>query len=136
MAMCTRTDWQYPSSNGVNTIHATIWVPADGPIRAVIQITHGMMEHIRRYDRFARALCARGYAVCGDDHLGHGRTAASREELGFFSERDGWLRAAGVRDVTLRLYPDARHELHNELCRDEFLEDIDGWMKRHIQAQG
>lgn len=42
----------------------------------------------------------------------------------------------GVRDVTLRLYPGARHELHNELCRDEFLEELDGWMERHIQAQG
>lgn len=310
----TQTSWQYPSAGGMNTVHATLWLP-DGEVKAVVQICHGMMEHILRYDRFARALCGRGYAVCGDDHLGHGRTAASREELGYFGPKDGdrhlaedehrlrlemerrfpgkpyfllghsmgsfitrrviaehgeglagaiccgtagripglkiarvlagvltalgggkrpgrlinwlafhsynsrvenpqtcmdwltrdregypdpsgddrlhfiftnsgfgdmfrlldsvngltwsrrvppdlpvavfsgdadpvggygrglrqvagWLRKAGVRDVTLRLYPGARHELHNELCRDEFLEELDGWMERHIQAQG
>ena len=55
----------------------------------MIQICHGMMEHIRRYDRFARALCDRGFVVCGDDHLGHGRTAEQPEDLGYFGETDG-----------------------------------------------
>ena len=46
----------------------------------------------------------------------------------------GWLKASGVRDLSLRLYPDARHELHNELNRDEFLEDVVAWCDRHMEG--
>ena len=44
----------------------------DGPVRAVLQITHGMTEHIGRYDALAEALTACGIAVCGFDLRGHG----------------------------------------------------------------
>lgn len=89
MAGATETLWKGQSSDGEHTLYASIWTPDDGGIRAVIQICHGMTEHIRCYDRFARALCAHGFVVCGDDHLGHGRTAERPEDLGFFGERDG-----------------------------------------------
>ena len=90
MADCMEKDWSFTGSDGVHTLYATIWEPSEGEPRAVIQICHGMMEHIRRYDRFARALCDRGFVVCGDDHLGHGRTAEQPEDLGYFGETDGW----------------------------------------------
>ena len=44
----------------------------------------------------------------------------------------GWLKKAGVQDVSLKLYPDARHELHNERNREEFVEDIAAWMERRM----
>ena len=47
----------------------------DAPCRGVIQLVHGMAEHIARYDRLARALCAAGYTVAGHSHLGHGEDA-------------------------------------------------------------
>ena len=34
------------------------------------------------------------------------------------------FRAAGMRDVRIKLYPDARHELHNELNREELHRDV------------
>lgn len=61
----------------------------DAPCRGVIQLVHGMAEHIARYDRLARALCAAGYTVAGHSHLGHGEDARE-DELGFFGRRDGW----------------------------------------------
>lgn len=48
-----------------------------------------MAEHIARYDRLARALCAAGYTVAGHSHLGHGEDARE-DELGFFGRKDGW----------------------------------------------
>lgn len=36
-------------------------------------------------------------------------------------------RAAGLKDVTLRLYPGARHEVLNEINRQEVIEDLVGW---------
>ncbi len=68
-------------------IHTVVWEPDDDP-RAVLQLVHGMAEYIERYDEFARYLAARDIAVIGHDHLGHGQTAQSEAELGFFAEND------------------------------------------------
>lgn len=76
----TTEDIEFASADGSSTIHARIWEPADAGMpaaspRGVVQIVHGMSEHVRRYDEFARFLCGRGFVVCGDDHIGHGRSA-------------------------------------------------------------
>jgi alpha-beta hydrolase superfamily lysophospholipase len=77
-----------PTSDGVE-LFVYRWLPA-GPPRAVVQIVHGLAEHAGRYARLAQALKAAGYAVYANDHRGHGRTAKSAQELGFFAEKDGW----------------------------------------------
>ncbi len=69
-------------------IDLSLWLPEAEP-RAVVQILHGMAEHIARYDRLARALCARGYAVAGHDHRGHGKDCAA-DKIGYFADRNGW----------------------------------------------
>lgn len=81
----------YSSSDGVHTIVASVWLP-DGEPRSVVQISHGMAEYVGRYEWLAGKLCERGFAVCGNDHLGHGRSVRSKEELGYFGPRDGYLR--------------------------------------------
>ncbi len=63
--------------------------------KAVVQIAHGMGEHAGRYARLARDLVDAGYDVYANDHRGHGRTAASQDELGVFAEKDGWGRLVG-----------------------------------------
>ena len=70
-------------------IQASVWLPA-GRARAVIQVFHGMAEHIARYDRPATELARRGYAVVGHNHQGHGRETP-REKLGYFYDKDGWI---------------------------------------------
>ena len=56
-------------------------------VRAVVQIAHGLGEHIGRYGELAEALVAEGYAVYGNDHRGHGQTARSPKRLGDFGPR-------------------------------------------------
>ena len=41
-------------------------------------------------------------------------------------------RAAGLRRVTLRLYPDARHELLNETNRDEVTRELLAWLDQAV----
>lgn len=43
------------------------------PLRGIVQISHGMAEHIERYRPFFRFLAAEGFVVCGNDHIGHGK---------------------------------------------------------------
>lgn len=53
-------------------------------IKATLLIVHGMQEHSGRYADFARFLTTHGIAVVAYDHTGHGKTAQSYEEMGFF----------------------------------------------------
>lgn len=102
-------DFRFPSSTGVNEIRARRCLP-EGKVRAVVQIEHGIAEHIERYDDFMRALAEHGYLAVGDDHLGHGQSARDDAELGFFAERDGWQRITDdmekLHDMTAAQYPE------------------------------
>lgn len=60
--------------------------------RAVVQICHGLAEHAGRYERLGRALAASGYVAYAHDHRGHGQTATSEDQLGFFAYTNGWER--------------------------------------------
>ena len=83
-----RQEFYSPSVDGVHQLHTLLWLP-EGEVKAVLQIVHGMSEHVARYEEFARYLGARGVAVVGHDHLGHGLTAKDEGELGFFGWPDG-----------------------------------------------
>ena len=83
-------DITFPSSDGKNTIHAELFVPSDNNIKGVVQIAHGMMDYIGRYKGMADALCKAGYALAGNDHLGHGDSVATPEDYGFFASRGGY----------------------------------------------
>lgn len=43
-------------------------------------------------------------------------------------------RAAGLRDVATRIYPQGRHELFNDLCRDEATTELIAWIGNHLSA--
>lgn len=95
-----------PSSDGISRLHTLIWAPEQP--RAVLQIAHGMAEHIARYDDFAKWMCQQGIAVVGANHLGHGLTATSGE-LGYFAAKDGWEHVVEdigiVRDYAASVFP-------------------------------
>ena len=68
-------------------ITAYRWEP-DGAPRGVVQLTHGMGEHLLRYSHLAATLAAAGFLVQGQDHRGHGATA-SQDALGVLGTA-GW----------------------------------------------
>lgn len=104
--MIRTTHFHYPSTRDGCSIHALEWSP-EGPPRGIVQLVHGISEHIGRYDETARFLAEHGFLVCGEDHLGHGRTV-SDGSYGFFAPENGWTLAA--RDIrALRKLEGARH---------------------------
>ena len=44
----------------------------------------------------------------------------------------GFFREAGTEDLTVKLYPDGRHEMMNEINRDEVFADLLAWLEGHI----
>ena len=83
-----KQEFYYPSGDGQTKIHGIVWRP-ETDVKAVLQICHGMVEYIDRYNDFAQYLAERGVCVVGHDHLGHGKSVQSEEYLGFFHESHG-----------------------------------------------
>lgn len=44
----------------------------------------------------------------------------------------GWFKEAGVKDVTVKLYPEGRHEMLNETNRDQVFQDVLDWLEVHM----
>ena len=78
----------YKSHDQITTIYATIWIPTI-PIKGIVQISHGMIECMSKYEEFANILNQEGYIVCGEDHLGHGRSVIDHQHLGYIAKKKG-----------------------------------------------
>src|SRR5262249_39385246 len=76
------TEFRFTSTDGLSVVCAR-W-NSRVPARGVVQIAHGMGEHIGRYSDTIEALVAAGLTVYGNDHRGHGRTAPSVTHFGDF----------------------------------------------------
>ncbi len=83
-----KSTFGFLSSDGKTQIHAVKWEP-EGEVRCVLQISHGMIEYVERYEAFAEYLTQRGVVVVGNDHLGHGESVVSKEFLGYFAPEYG-----------------------------------------------
>lgn len=99
-------DFFYPSC-GAGNIRARCWEPEEAP-RGVIQLVHGIAEHIERYDDFAAFLNRLGYLVVAQDHMGHGKSGDDSLPRGYFY--GGWFSAVDdtyqlLKD-TISQYPD------------------------------
>ncbi len=96
--------YSFLSRDGKTHINAKLWTceawgegfseDGEGPKGAespkgIIQIVHGMAEHIDRYDELARYFVSQGFAVCAEDHIGHGRSVASPADLGHLPLENG-----------------------------------------------
>lgn len=86
----TKREISYPSSDGKNTVFATVYAPKNGEVRGVVQLSHGMIDYVARYEALADFLTGGGFVFAGNEHLGHGRTAAAASDFGFFADKDGY----------------------------------------------
>ncbi len=95
---------KYPSADGKTAIRALLWEPdaAEQPegsetperlrysdVRGIVQVVHGMSEHVVRYAHFAKFLVESGFVVCANHHVGHGESVSDAQDLGHMPARDG-----------------------------------------------
>lgn len=77
---------QFNASQGPRPL--SVWQP-DGAPRAVVLFSHGMAEHIARYEEVGQYLAQAGWIAAGYNHAGHGPQTPP-EKLGYFAKRNGW----------------------------------------------
>lgn len=87
--MNMRTEYYY-NSCGAGKIRACVWTPDREP-RGIIQLVHGIAEHVERYDDYASWLNDQGILVVAEDHMGHGKSIGKDGIRGYF--HGGWFSA-------------------------------------------
>lgn len=85
-----KKEFTFLSSDNKTDIHVLYYIP-EGEVKAILQISHGMVEYIERYENFAEYLNSKGILVCGNDHLGHGTSVISEKDWGYFGEKGEML---------------------------------------------
>ena len=135
MPIITENEYTFTSANGSTPIHVREWVP-DCDINAVVQISHGICEYAGRYAPFARYLASKGFVVVANDHLGHGQSVLSEEDLGYFGPLGSWETVVGdieqLRRLTAEKWPESPyfllgHSMGSFLART--------WLIRHPEVE-
>ena len=104
-----KEEFYFDSRDEVSKIHAVRYTPEGVEPWCVVQIVHGMAEHVERYEPLAKFLTDRGIVVTGESHLGHGKSVGEGQMQGYFCKMDP--ATVVVRDVhrlkkmTESLYP-------------------------------
>lgn len=55
-----KDEFYFPSKDGNTEIHTIEWKP-EGQVKAVLQLSHGMVEYVDRYSEFAEYLCEKDF---------------------------------------------------------------------------
>lgn len=84
-----KREFYFPSADSKTKIHAIEWIPEGKPV-AVIQVAHGVTEHILRYEAFAKYMTQKGFVIVGNDHLGHGTSIAKNSKPMYFGPAGSW----------------------------------------------
>lgn len=84
-------DGFFPSADGTRIYHQS-WLPDEVP-KAGILLVHGLAEHTGRYTNVVNHMVARGYAVYGLDHIGHGKSDGTRVYVKQFADFTDVLRS-------------------------------------------
>lgn len=93
-SMVTREEFYVDSVDGIHMVHGYRWYDPEIACRGILQMVHGMLEYIERYEELARFMASAGYFVVGHDHLGHGDSVKDLSELGYVGEQGAvlWLK--------------------------------------------
>lgn len=139
-----KEEFYYKSQDGMTDIHAIKWIPDKQPT-AILQIVHGMVEFVERYNEFAEFLKDKGFLVVANDHLGHGLSVIDANHYGYFDKQDGNGKILGdiheLRKITNEQYPDTPyfilgHSMGSFLTRQYIEKHGDGLTGAIIMGTG
>jgi hypothetical protein len=113
--MCTEPNrpnlFRFTSTDGLRVACAR-W-DSPGPVLGIVQIAHGLGEHIGRCAGLIEYFVQAGFLVYSNDHRGHGHTARSPKDLGDFGR--------GRFDRAARTQSESGSRVYDPFCRDTAL---------------
>lgn len=93
-------DFKIKSTQDKVNIGVTLYVPKC-KIKGIFQISHGMMEHRKRYIEFMDYLGSKGYICVVHDHIGHGESVKCKEDYGYFYDNGAVNLVEDLHQITL-----------------------------------
>lgn len=106
MSTAVKTQGRFTSSDRRSEVAYYVYSPCETPPKAVIQLSHGMCEYVERYEAHAEFFCSQGFAFCGNDHLGHGRSIKDENDLGYTVSADVLVEdVAKMSDIIAERFP-------------------------------
>lgn len=93
--MARMSEFTFLSSDGQTALSAREYLPEGDPV-GIVQIVHGIAEHIARYDAFAAFLAEHGYIVVLHDQLGHGKARRTRRISAFSARKTAGKRRCRI----------------------------------------
>ncbi|MEG1869087.1 MAG: alpha/beta hydrolase [Clostridiales bacterium] len=107
-----REEVKFPSVESGQTIYGEVFYPS-GEIKGILQFAHGMSDYGARYGDLFEMLAQNGYVAGYSDHLGHGYTASSSEDLGYIAHSEGYKKLIGdfscFYDILDEKFPNVPH---------------------------
>lgn len=104
---------------------------------AVVQVLHGLRDHLGRYERLAAACQEGGFAFIGHDHRGHGVNSES-EVAGHFADRHGWDKVVedgiAVQSFARRAWPESPLILFGHSMGAAIAQSVTARAPQHIAA--
>ena len=140
-----KKDFTFLSANQTTNIHVIECIPENGQYTRVMQLVHGMLEYIERYLPFCEYLTSKGFIVVGHDHLGHGQSVNSPQDLGYIGEPDpNQLLIQDIhnlRNITMQKYPNlpyfmCGHSMGSYLLREYLYISSEGLSGAIIMGTG
>lgn len=88
----------------------------------------GLLQEIHRPDKMRGIPKEKPIYIFGGDLDPVGRNGAGVRRLAELYTR------LGLKDIAVKLYPGGRHEMLNEINRDEVMSDVLGWLESHMPS--
>lgn len=103
---------EFISSDGEKIFYYQ-FLPENGDVKFVFQISHGMAEHSARYKDFAKFIVSKGGAVYAADHRGHGKNINKKDDYGFWPTKNTWYKVVDdikiLNSIIKNNYPQKPH---------------------------
>ena len=86
-----KSEFRVKSVDEITDLYVAAWFPSDENIKGVIQIAHGITEHVGRYEKFAEYFTNKGYVVVANDIIGHGKSVSDKKNKMYFGPENRWF---------------------------------------------
>lgn len=86
-----KSEFRVKSVDEITDLYVAAWFPSDENIKGVIQIAHGITEHVGRYEKFAEYFTNKGYVVVANDIIGHGKSVSDKKNKMYFGPENSWF---------------------------------------------